>query len=30
VILRVEDDASDEKLTILAFEKCGAAHREIP
>ena len=26
VILLVEDDASDEKLTVLAFRKCGVAN----
>ncbi len=29
VILLVEDNASDEKLTILAFKKCGVANEVI-
>jgi hypothetical protein len=26
IILLVEDDASDERLTVLAFKKCGLAN----
>jgi len=29
VILLVEDNASDEKLTVLAFKKCGVANEVI-
>lgn len=30
VILRVEDNASDEKLTTLAFKKCGVLNEPPP
>jgi two-component system response regulator len=29
VILLVEDNASDEKLTILAFKKCGVSNEVV-
>jgi CheY-like chemotaxis protein len=29
VILLVEDNASDEKLTLLAFRKCGVVHQMV-